>query len=282
MRNQNCASCQIGDFLVTVLSDGEMSVSLALLSGIDTIYAEQIQHDAGVSNIDQIDINCYLIQGKGHSILVDSGTGGLNNTGGLLQNHLAQRGIVPADIDTILITHAHPDHIGGLLDSEGHPLYPNAQLYLHALEVGYWQDDHEFEQTHERGKRNFDLVRRTLGAYAKRLTLFEGHESIHGIRPILLPGHTPGHTGFYIESSEDSLLIWGDIVHFPHIQLAEPAVSIAFDYNSDQAAATRKQLLAQVARQKQRIAGMHIGKSGFAYIDSRSIGEGYHIAYCTS
>ena len=78
MNHQAQKSHQIGDFLVTVLSDGEMNVSLALLAGIDEKSAEKIQTDAGVINADQIDINCYLIQGNGHTILVDSGTGGLN------------------------------------------------------------------------------------------------------------------------------------------------------------------------------------------------------------
>jgi len=144
-------SRQVGDFLVTVLSDGEMNVSLTLLAGIDETSAKKIQIDGGIINTDQIDINCYLIQGNGHTILVDSGTGGLNQAGGLLLSNLAQLGIVPNDIDTILITHAHPDHIGGLLDCDGRPIYQNARLYLHTLEVEYWQNDQMMQQATERG-----------------------------------------------------------------------------------------------------------------------------------
>lgn len=279
MNHQAQKSHQIGDFLVTVLSDGEMNVSLALLAGIDEKSAEKIQTDAGIINADQIDINCYLIQGNGHTILVDSGTGGLNHAGGLLLRNLAQLGVAPCDIDTILITHAHPDHIGGLLDNEGKPVYENAKLYLHTLEVEYWQNDYAFAQATERGKRNFDLMRHTLNAYAQSLHLFDGHESIAGIHPILLAGHTPGHTGFQIGAGESSLLIWGDIVHFPYIQLDNPNVSIAFDYDPDQAKITRKKLLKQVAEQKQLIAGMHIGKSGFAYIHSMEQKDRYEISY---
>jgi glyoxylase-like metal-dependent hydrolase (beta-lactamase superfamily II) len=279
MNHQVAKSHQIGDFLITVLSDGEMNTSLALLEGIDKKSAEKIQIDAGITNTEQIDINCYLIQGNNHTILVDTGTGGLNNVGGLLLKNLTQLGIVPSDIDTILITHAHPDHIGGLLDHEGKPIYKNAKLYLHTLEVEYWQNDYALAQATERVKRNFDLVRRTLKAYEQSLELFDEHEPISGIRPILLAGHTPGHTGFQIGEGKNSLLIWGDIVHFPYIQLNHPTVSIAFDYDSNQAKITRQKLLKQVAEQKQLIAGMHIGKSGFAYIHSIEQKDKYEISY---
>ncbi|WP_111895323.1 MBL fold metallo-hydrolase [Acinetobacter sp. MB5] len=279
MNHPEFKSHQIGDFLVTVLNDGEMNVSLTLLSGIDEKSAEKIQADAGVIHSELIDINCYLIQGKGHTILVDSGTGGLNNAGGLLLKNLGQLGVAPSDIDTILITHAHPDHIGGLLAENGHPIYPNAKLYLHTFEAEYWQNDQAYDQATERGKRNFDLVRRTLNAYAKCIDFFDENEVIEGIRPILLAGHTPGHTGFQIGSARSSILIWGDIVHFPNIQLTNPSVSIAFDYDQNQAKITREKLLQQVAEEKQLIAGMHIGKSGFAYIHSDEKTGGYKISY---
>lgn len=272
-------SHQVGDFLVTVLSDGEMNVSLTLLAGIDEKSAKKIQMDAGIINTNQIDINCYLIQGNGHTILVDSGTGGLNHAGGLLLRNLAQLGIASNDIDTILITHAHPDHIGGLLDCEGKPIYQNARLYLHTLEVEYWLNDQMMQQVTERGKRNFALVQQTLNAYAKCLNLFNDIEILPGIFPVLLPGHTPGHTGFQIGGSKSSVLIWGDIVHFPYIQLADPNISIGFDYDPDQAKVTRKNLLNQVVKGNQLIAGMHIGKLGFAHIHAVEQNRRYEILY---
>ncbi|MCU4413140.1 MBL fold metallo-hydrolase [Acinetobacter sp. WU_MDCI_Axc73] len=272
-------SRQVGDFLVTVLSDGDMSVSLTLLVGIDEKSAEKIQMDAGTIKTDQININCYLIQGNGHTILVDSGTGGLNQAGGLLLKNLAQLGIVPNDIDTILITHAHPDHIGGLLDYEGKPIYQNAQLYLHNLEVRYWLDDQMMQLATERGKRNFALVQRTLNAYTKCLNLFNNTEIIPGILPVLLPGHTPGHTGFQIGIGKSSVLIWGDLVHFPYIQLDDPNISIGFDYDPDQAKVTRKNLLNKIVKENQLIAGMHIGKIGFAHIHAVEQNRRYKISY---
>ncbi|WP_228741272.1 MBL fold metallo-hydrolase, partial [Klebsiella quasipneumoniae] len=85
-----------------------------------------------------IEIGAYLIRGRGHTVLVDTGTGGANGVGGALIANLALLGVRPEDIDTILLTHAHPDHIGGLLTAAGTPAYPNARVFLPSRESAYW------------------------------------------------------------------------------------------------------------------------------------------------
>lgn len=137
-------------------------------------------------------------------------------------------------------------------------------------------------QVAEHRQRNFLLARRMLTAYAAKLKFLDGAEIVKGIRSVWLPGHTPGHSGYRIDSGEQSLLIWGDIVHFPHIQSAQPGVSIAFDCDPVQAENTRKTIMAQAARENLLVAGMHFGEPGFAHIlplTSPDNTVGYHVAY---
>lgn len=272
MRNPAFISRQIGDFQVAPLSDGSMAAGLALLSGINIDDAADIQRSAGVIDPGNIDISGYLIRGRGRTILIDAGTGS-----GVLETSLRAAGSAPDDVDTVLLTHAHPDHIGGLLDANGAPRYRHARLYLHPLEAEYWQDDAMLNRANARGQRNFTLARRVLDAYSRSLGFLDERKAVAGIRPLWLPGHTPGHCGFRIDSAPQSLLIWGDIVHFPHVQTARPAAAIAFDSDPAQARATREALLARAASENLLVAGMHLGGSGFAHVLPTSCG--YRLDY---
>ncbi|WP_353613289.1 MBL fold metallo-hydrolase [Mangrovibacter phragmitis] len=269
---------QIGDFQITALSDGNMSASLDLLSGIEKADANIIQCSAGINKPGDIHINCYLIRGRGRIILVDAGTGSLNNMAGQLKANLATAGVSPDDVDTVLLTHCHPDHIGGLLDSEKQPVFKRAEIILHPLEAQYWQDDEKLKIANERGQRNFWLARQMLDTYARNVRFFNGDKIAEGILPVWLPGHTPGHTGFRIDADEECLLIWGDIVHYPHIQSAQPAVTILFDTDPAQAEETRQKIMEKAVSEKLLIAGMHLSHAGFASVLRK--GNGYRISYC--
>lgn len=255
-----------GDLTVTAVSDGQMSAPLSLLSGITPEEAEHLQRNAGLASPEVIAIGAYLIRGRGHTVLVDTGTGGVNGVGGALIANLALLGVRPEEIDTILLTHAHPDHIGGLLTATGAPAYPNATVFLPSRERAYWLAASTLDNASDRGRRNVLLVHRVLAICAAQIREVDGEETVAGIHPCPLPGHTPGHTGYRLEAGDTSLLIWGDIVHFPTIQTTRPSVSVAFDVDPEQARQTRECLLRQAASEQWLIAGMHLGLPGFARV----------------
>lgn len=270
-------SQQIGEFSITAISDGYLSASLDLLSNIGSMDASKLQQDAGVSDPSSIHINCYLVRGRGRTILIDAGAGGFKQWGGKLKVNLALAGVQASDIDTILLTHAHPDHVGGLLDASGEAAFPDAQLVVHQHEVAFWEDDGNLSRASERARGNFLSARKVFDKYREKLRLFTGNEVLPGISAMPLPGHTAGHSGYRIESGGGSLLIWGDIVHFPQIQIARPDVSIAFDQDPLLSAETRSTLLDVVSTDNILIAGMHLGELGFAHI--RRKGNLYRIVY---
>nr|WKF59246.1 4-pyridoxolactonase [Paraburkholderia busanensis] len=263
--------CQrVGDFTITAISDGYLTANLDFLSNIDPSEATRMQSDAGQKEPAAVHINCYVVRGAGRTILIDGGAGGIKQWGGRLGSNLSLAGVDPSEIDTILLTHAHPDHVGGLVDTSGHITFPNAELVVHQAEVAFWQDDGNLSRAGERARGNFRIAREVLDGYRNTLRTFDDGEVLPGIKAMPLPGHTDGHCGYLFESTDRSLLVWGDIVHFPHIQIERPDVSIAFDQDPSLAATTRSRLLDMASSEGLLIAGMHLGELGFARIKRTS------------
>lgn len=272
-------SQQVGEFSITAISDGYLGASLDFLANIAPAEAVRLQLAAGISEPASIHINCYLVRGRGRTILIDAGAGGFNQWGGELLANLALAGVQPGDVDTVLLTHAHPDHIGGLLNAGGEMTFANAELVVHQRELAFWADDGHLGQASERARGNFLFARRVFERYRKNLRPFTANDVLSGISAMPLPGHTAGHCGYRFESAAGSLLIWGDIVHFPQIQIARPDVTIAFDQDPLLSAYTRTRLLDVASSDNLMVAGMHLGVLGFAHI--KRSGNTYTIDYET-
>ncbi|HHY3019316.1 TPA: MBL fold metallo-hydrolase [Enterobacter hormaechei subsp. steigerwaltii] len=249
---------KVGDMTVTMLSDGYLDVSFELLSGIDGSRAEDLLQKRGVPAVPRININVYVIQTPERTILIDSGAGGINGWGGRLQVALAAAGIDPLQIDTLLLTHAHPDHIGGLAGPLQTPVFRNVQqLFVHEKELAFWRDETISAGAPDAFKPFFEVARNAFSAYDDKLVPFREEAILPGIQTVPLFGHTPGHTGYLLGDEKESLLIWGDIVHFPHIQVAQPDVTIAFDSDPAAAAAIRSKVLDRAASDNLAVSSMH-------------------------
>lgn len=270
-------SQQVGELTITAVSDGYLHASFDFLANIDPADASRMQGKAGIADHTSIHINCYLVRGGGRTVLIDAGAGGFKQWGGRLKSNLLLADIDPSEIDAILLTHAHPDHVGGLMDTSGEAVFPNAELVVHHREVAFWQDDGSLSRAPERARANFLVARQAFDGYRDRLRTFDVGEVLTGVTAVPLPGHTAGHTGYRLESGGQNLLVWGDIVHFPEIQIPRPDVSIAFDQDAHLAAETRTRLLDLANSERLLIAGMHLAKLGFAQVER--MGGNYGITY---
>ncbi|MDR0864008.1 MAG: MBL fold metallo-hydrolase [Candidatus Symbiothrix sp.] len=256
--NSPLFSENVGDYKVYLLSEGQQKGNTGILIGATPeMIAEQIP-EGTFPNAS----NAFLIQTPDKNILVDTGFGRL------LFDNLESIGLDAKQIDVVLITHMHGDHIGGLL-KDGQIAFPNADLYIAQPEHDYWVN-----------QNNAGAIN-VINAYKKQLNLFEPNELeniitplLPGITPVAAYGHTPGHTVFLVESNEDKLLIWGDLTHAMAIQMPYPQVAVTYDVNPEEAVQSREVILKYVAENKIPIAGMHIAYPAVGEI-KKICGKGY-------
>ncbi|MGA3402739.1 MAG: MBL fold metallo-hydrolase [Acetobacteraceae bacterium] len=267
---------RIGDIVVTALSDGYLDGTVEVMQNIAPDDATRMLSDAFRPGR-RTSVNAYLIYSAGRLALVETGSGDyLLPTAGKLQQNLKAAGVDPASIERVILTHMHPDHSAGLTDPKtGAKMFPNAELVVHENEPQHWQDDGAMARSGEREKKlYFQCAREQMAPYHNVMHRYSGSvEVFPGVTSVPLHGHTPGHSGYMISSGKDSLLIWGDIIHVPEVQVPRPEVTMAFDTDPQAAAATRKRVFDMVATERQLIAGMHVHFPGFAHVAKH--GDGY-------
>jgi glyoxylase-like metal-dependent hydrolase (beta-lactamase superfamily II) len=257
---------RIGDIVVTAVSDGYLDSTLDVMRNVDLEKARQILRDAS-RPARRTSVNTFLVHSKGRLAIIDTGSGNyLQPSAGFVQRNLAAAGIDAKSIDTVLLTHMHPDHSAGLTDmSNGALLFPNAELVMHENELAYWFDDGEMAKADPRSaKLYFEAGREQVAPYKDRTRLFKDGEVFPGVTAVPSLGHTPGHTAYLIASGNDQLMIWGDTVHVPEVQTAFPEAGMAFDTDLAAAAAARKRMFDRVSADGILIAGMHLHFPAFA------------------
>ncbi len=258
---------KLGDFEVTALLDGFLPVNENQLIGYDAAKAKPVRQEAfaGEKGPIQIPVSAYLINTGKKLILIDAGTAtAFGPTLGHLDKSIEAAGYKPEQVDTILITHQHPDHVFGLIDAKGNKVFPNAELVIGEKEYKFWHDDANIVKETE----NFiQLGRKSVLPYKKETRLIQpGKEVTPGITAAALPGHTPGQLGYIISSANQSLFFVADLLHITALQFAFPEWNIVFDADKNLAAETRRKTLDQIATDKLFIAGSHLSFPGFGHV----------------
>lgn len=268
----------LGEFEVTALYDGSIELSPALLNGISeeglqSLLARMFHvEDGGV----QTAVNGYVVHTGTNLVLVDAGAAACFGPAlGKLEDNLRAAGYRPEQIDTVLLTHLHPDHSCGLVDGQGNAAYPNAQVYVSEPEAGFWLSEEVAARMPEESHAFFRMAREAVAPYAQagRFATYQvGEALLPGLEVVPSPGHTPGHVSYLFNSKDQNLLVWGDIVHNHAVQFPHPEVSIDFDVDAPQAVATRKKMLADAALDKLWIAGAHLPFPGIGHVRAETAG----------
>lgn len=268
----------LGDARITALLDGHLGIQPGFFTGYEAAKAEAaldgtLYRVAGGEL--QIPVNGYLVEKGGKLTLIDTGTAQLMGPDlGGLHAALAASGVRAEDISTVLLTHIHPDHCGGLLADDGSAAFANAELAVAEVEWNFWHDDGILAGVPEGSRGFFQMARSSVAPYAGRLKLLRGEaEAVPGLTAVPLPGHTPGHTGFMLDTGAEALLFWGDVVHSAALQFAYPEWSISFDVDQALAVETRKAMLDRAAADSLLVTGMHLDFPGLGRV--QRAGGGY-------
>jgi glyoxylase-like metal-dependent hydrolase (beta-lactamase superfamily II) len=253
---------KVGDLEVTALYDGTGVFDPHWLSGtkatIDGV-VRGLNEDPHM--LDVVDGGFLVNTGK-QLILLDAGAGTWWGGAALgrLVGSLRSAGYTPEEVDIVLITHLHSDHVGGLTTQDGNRVFPNAEVYVAKAESDFWLSPEIAAKAPKDAQPFFQSAQAIAAPYIKvgKWHTFSGSEPIvDGMQLVPLPGHTPGHTGYEFSSKGQKILFWGDIIHAPRVQLQHPEVTAIFDIDQTAAAATRNQLLAKLAREDVLIAAPH-------------------------
>ena len=264
---------QVGDLLITALYDGFINLSPSLFHGLEKEEIQrlinqkfQTQTSDGVPTA----VTTYLIDNGRDVVLVNTGGAKCvgSTMGGILES-LDASGYSAEDVTAVLLTHLHFDHVCGLTSPEGQTVFPNAKVYASEDECRFWLDPQIALAAPEGNRPFFEMAAKAVAPYLDKgafIRFQDGEEVCSGIKAMLTPGHTPGHSSFLVSSGNAQLLLWGDIVHSHALQFAHPQVSNDFDSDQAQATATRRSLFKKVVQENWLVGGDHLPFPGLGHL----------------
>lgn len=274
---------RVGDFRCAVVSDG----ALVSEGPVGPVFATNAAPGAAEAVLGErflpagratLHLNAFYVDTGRSKVLIDAGSGNsLGPTAGLLPAKLHLAGVEPEQIDTVIISHAHPDHLFGILDPGGAPVFPNARVLVGEAEHAFWTGPADLSKaglTPEFKTVVTEGARKHLAAVKGNLQLVQpGRELVPGITALATPGHTPGHLSFVLASGGRQLFLTYDVVHYVALALAHPEWKVSFDTDADLAVETRKRVLDQVATDRMPVLAYHFPFPGLGHVARR--GDAY-------
>lgn len=223
-----------------------------------------------------------VLKTKGRVVVIDTGLGETafkqsHGVGGRFHLNLQSAGYKAKNVDRVLITHFHADHIGGLLTAEGRPAFPNSEIWVPAAEYAFWMDDKNMAQSASSAvSANFERARRVFGVLRDSVKTFEPDvEVAPDVFSMATHGHTPGHTSFLVKSGASELIVQGDVTTHPALFIRHPDWHGATDMDPVMADQTRRKLYDQAVTRKTLIQGFHFPFPALGRLESQ--GDGYRL-----
>ncbi len=260
-------SFTLGDMTVTTLLVGSMlrdnQKAMFAADATDAEFAELSAENFISTEAAQFYFTPTLVDTGSEKVLFDTGL----NAEGIVQS-LADAGVTPDQIDVVVITHMHPDHIGGLM-AEGAPTFPNARYVTASAEYNFWSGM-------EAGNRVGDLVQTNVTPMADKMSFIDdGASIVGGVTAMASYGHTPGHTCYMLESGGRQLVLTADLANHYVWSFARPDWGFSFDADKDAAATSRKAVLGMLAADRIPMIGYHMPFPAAGFVETRGDGFRY-------
>jgi glyoxylase-like metal-dependent hydrolase (beta-lactamase superfamily II) len=270
---------KIGDFEVTAIHDGIIERPLEGIVKNAEIgdVRKALEAAALPSDKFRIMFTTIVVNTGSKLVLLDTGfaDNGPPTTGTWMANFTAA-GYDAKNVDTIVISHFHADHINGVRKKDGTAVFPNAEVLVPAGEWAFWMDDAKMNSAPDAMKPSFATSRRVFGPLAKDVKQFEpGKEVAPGITAVATPGHTPGHTSFMVSSGSGKLLVMSDLTNQPALFVRNPQWMFIADMDGEQAKATKIKTLDMAATEKTQVTFYHAPFPATGFIVKE--GQGYHL-----